>query len=152
MEPFRLADPPSPPSKFASLPYDGKVSFNWTPTRSVAPTPESNNKRRQSSEDGLEELRQSSEDGLDEEDEVDDEEADDADEDGDEDDDDEDEDESNHPSPEKERAASAHNNHHHLHHHLHSRRPPRQTEICKSSRYIVYRAAIKVSLTIKLAG
>lgn len=28
-EPFRLSKPPSPPSKFASLPYDGKVSFNW---------------------------------------------------------------------------------------------------------------------------
>uniref|UniRef100_A0ABD2W1M0 Uncharacterized protein n=1 Tax=Trichogramma kaykai TaxID=54128 RepID=A0ABD2W1M0_9HYME len=147
-EPFHLAEPPSPPSKFASLPLDGKLSFNWAQARqqqqqqqqqqnnSSLSTPQehqnnttdsssSNKRRRDSSEDGLEDLRQSSEDGLDEEDEEnndDDEEAEDEREDDDDDDDDdddvEDEDESNRPSPEKERASSVHNNHH-LHHHHH---------------------------------
>ncbi|CAB0037945.1 unnamed protein product [Trichogramma brassicae] len=124
-EPFHLAEPPSPPSKFASLPLDGKLSFNWAPARqqqqnnSSLSTPQehqnnttggsSNKRRRDSSEDGLEDLRQSSEDGLDEEDEEnndDDEEAEDEREDDDDDDDVEDEDESNRPSPEKERASS----------------------------------------------
>ena len=144
-EPFRLADPPSPPSKFASLPYDGKVSFNWVPPRgspgeaaAVDNVSKHREVRRQSSEDGLEDLRQSSEDGLDEEDEVNGEAEDD--EEGD------DEDESNHPSPEKERAASAHNSYHRHHHHHHagSRRPPRQTEITKSSRCVSCRAGLSL--------
>lgn len=131
-QPFRLAEPPSPPSKFASLPYDSKVSFNWIPARS-----NNNTEMQQTSEDALEDLRQSSEDGLDEEDEVDDEDADGDEEDDDEEDDDEEEEEN--------KSASANKNHHHHHHHHHfhhhhvhgSRRPPRQMmEITKSNRFV----------------
>ncbi|XP_012257169.2 uncharacterized protein LOC105686691 isoform X2 [Athalia rosae] len=50
-EPFRFADPPSPPSKFASLPYDGKVSFNWIPPRTNPAAVEKHREvRRRSSE------------------------------------------------------------------------------------------------------
>ena len=137
-EPFHLADPPSPPSKFASLPLDSKHNHGWAQARqaSAAQHHLSDKRRRAPSEDGLEDLRHSSEDGLDEEDEDEDdnEEA----EDEREEDEDEEEERSNRPSPEKERASSAHNNHHHHHHHHHhqmgSRRPPRQSEIIKSSR------------------
>ncbi|XP_051154098.1 uncharacterized protein LOC127277228 isoform X2 [Leptopilina boulardi] len=53
-EPFRLAKPPSPPSKFASLPYDGKVSFNWIPPRTCPAAIEKHREvRRRSSEEDL---------------------------------------------------------------------------------------------------
>ncbi|XP_043465198.1 uncharacterized protein LOC122500363 isoform X1 [Leptopilina heterotoma] len=53
-EPFRLSKPPSPPSKFASLPYDGKVSFNWIPPRTCPKAMEKHREvRRRSSEEGL---------------------------------------------------------------------------------------------------
>ncbi|XP_046411165.1 uncharacterized protein LOC124298446 isoform X1 [Neodiprion virginianus] len=53
-EPFRLAEPPSPPSKFASLPYDGKVSFNWIPPRTNPGAIEKHREvRRRSSEEVL---------------------------------------------------------------------------------------------------
>lgn len=53
-EPFRLSKPPSPPSKFASLPYDGKVSFNWIPPRTNPTAVEKHREvRRRSSEEGL---------------------------------------------------------------------------------------------------
>lgn len=45
----------SPPSKFASLPYDGKVSFNWIPPRTNPCTVEKHREvRRRSSEEHLE--------------------------------------------------------------------------------------------------
>ncbi|XP_047370627.1 uncharacterized protein LOC124957622 isoform X3 [Vespa velutina] len=45
----------SPPSKFASLPYDGKVSFNWIPPRTNPCTIEKHREvRRRSSEEHLE--------------------------------------------------------------------------------------------------
>ncbi|KAG7212663.1 hypothetical protein KM043_012944 [Ampulex compressa] len=54
VEPLRLAQPPSPPSKFASLPYDGKVSFNWIPPRTNPTAVEKHREvRRRSSEEGL---------------------------------------------------------------------------------------------------
>ncbi|XP_033226818.1 uncharacterized protein LOC117179282 isoform X2 [Belonocnema kinseyi] len=54
VEPFRLADPPSPPSKFASLPFNGKVSFNWIPPRTNPKAIEKHREvRRRSSEEGL---------------------------------------------------------------------------------------------------
>lgn len=56
MESLRLAQPPSPPSKFASLPYDGKVSFNWIPPRTNPSAVEKHREvRRRSSEECLEE-------------------------------------------------------------------------------------------------
>ncbi|KAK2575869.1 hypothetical protein KPH14_007241 [Odynerus spinipes] len=46
----------SPPSKFASLPYDGKVTFNWIPPRTNPSTVEKHREvRRRSSEEDLEE-------------------------------------------------------------------------------------------------
>ncbi|XP_061934038.1 uncharacterized protein LOC108004170 isoform X3 [Apis cerana] len=55
-EPLKLAQPPSPPSKFASLPYDGKVSFGWIPPRTNPTTIEKHRevRRRSSEEEGLE--------------------------------------------------------------------------------------------------
>ncbi|XP_071874453.1 uncharacterized protein isoform X3 [Bombus fervidus] len=55
-EGLKLAQPPSPPSKFASLPYDGKVSFGWIPPRTNPTTIEKHRevRRRSSEEDGLE--------------------------------------------------------------------------------------------------
>lgn len=56
VESLRLAQPPSPPSKFASLPYDGKVSFNWIPPRTNPSAVEKHREvRRRSSEECLEE-------------------------------------------------------------------------------------------------
>ncbi|XP_017756038.1 PREDICTED: uncharacterized protein LOC108547855 isoform X3 [Eufriesea mexicana] len=54
-EPLKLAQPPSPPSKFASLPYDGKVSFGWIPPRTNPTTVEKHRevRRRSSEEEGL---------------------------------------------------------------------------------------------------
>lgn len=55
MESLRLAQPPSPPSKFASLPYDSKVSFNWIPPRTNPGAVEKHREvRRRSSEECLE--------------------------------------------------------------------------------------------------
>ncbi|XP_011645135.1 uncharacterized protein LOC105432163 [Pogonomyrmex barbatus] len=55
VESLRLAQPPSPPSKFASLPYDGKVSFNWIPPRTNPSAVEKHREvRRRSSEECLE--------------------------------------------------------------------------------------------------
>lgn len=60
-EPFRLADPPSPPSKFASLPYDAKVTFNWIPPRTNPKAAEKHREvKRRSSEDGLDDSREES--------------------------------------------------------------------------------------------
>ncbi|XP_017888856.1 dentin sialophosphoprotein isoform X2 [Ceratina calcarata] len=52
----RLVEPPSPPSKFASLPYDGKVSFGWIPPRTNPTTVEKHRevRRRSSEEEELE--------------------------------------------------------------------------------------------------
>lgn len=55
VESLRLAQPPSPPSKFASLPYDSKVSFNWIPPRTNPGAVEKHREvRRRSSEECLE--------------------------------------------------------------------------------------------------
>ncbi|XP_032674230.1 uncharacterized protein LOC116845555 isoform X2 [Odontomachus brunneus] len=55
VESLRLAQPPSPPSKFASLPYDGKMSFNWIPPRTNPSAVEKHREvRRRSSEECLE--------------------------------------------------------------------------------------------------
>jgi len=55
VESLRLAQLPSPPSKFASLPYDGKVSFNWIPPRTNPSAVEKHREvRRRSSEECLE--------------------------------------------------------------------------------------------------
>ncbi|XP_034184694.2 uncharacterized protein LOC117606413 isoform X4 [Osmia lignaria lignaria] len=56
-EPLKLAHPPSPPSKFASLPYDGKISFGWIPPRTNPTTVEKHRevKRRSSEEEEEEE-------------------------------------------------------------------------------------------------
>ncbi|XP_014479575.1 PREDICTED: uncharacterized protein LOC106746934 isoform X4 [Dinoponera quadriceps] len=62
VESLRLAQPPSPPSKFASLPYDGKVSFNWIPPRTNPSAVEKHREvRRRSSEECLEDRHQSPE-------------------------------------------------------------------------------------------
>ncbi|XP_050452947.1 uncharacterized protein LOC126852314 isoform X4 [Cataglyphis hispanica] len=54
VESLRLAQLPSPPSKFASLPYDGKVSFNWIPPRTNPSAVEKHREvRRRSSEECL---------------------------------------------------------------------------------------------------
>ncbi|XP_076683970.1 uncharacterized protein LOC143376995 isoform X3 [Andrena cerasifolii] len=54
LEGLKLAQPPSPPSKFASLPYDGKVSFGWIPPRTNPSAVEKHREvRRRSSEEGL---------------------------------------------------------------------------------------------------
>lgn len=59
MESLRLTQPPSPPSKFASLPYDGKMSFNWIPPRTNPSAIEKHREvRRRSSEECLEDGRQ----------------------------------------------------------------------------------------------
>ncbi|XP_076236419.1 uncharacterized protein LOC143180522 isoform X2 [Calliopsis andreniformis] len=51
-EALKLAQPPSPPSKFASLPYDGKVSFGWIPPRTNPTAVEKHREvRRRSSEE-----------------------------------------------------------------------------------------------------
>ncbi|KOC67760.1 hypothetical protein WH47_11161 [Habropoda laboriosa] len=54
-EPHKLPDPPSPPSKFASLPYDAKVSFGWIPPRTNPTAVEKHRevRRRCSDEEGL---------------------------------------------------------------------------------------------------
>ncbi|CAD1475076.1 unnamed protein product, partial [Heterotrigona itama] len=50
-EPLKLRQQPqSPPSKFASLPYDGKVSFGWIPPRTNPTTIEKHREQRQSNE------------------------------------------------------------------------------------------------------
>jgi len=55
VESLRLAQPPSPPSKFASLPYDSKVSFSWIPPRTNPSAVEKHREvRRRSSEECLE--------------------------------------------------------------------------------------------------
>ncbi|KAL0132547.1 hypothetical protein PUN28_000359 [Cardiocondyla obscurior] len=55
VESLRLAQPPSPPSKFGSLPYDGKVSFNWIPPRTNPSAVEKHREvRRRTSEECLE--------------------------------------------------------------------------------------------------
>ncbi|XP_015601818.1 uncharacterized protein LOC107270899 isoform X2 [Cephus cinctus] len=52
IEPFRLSEPPSPPNKFASLPYDAKVSFDWIPPRTNPAAVERHREvRRRSSEE-----------------------------------------------------------------------------------------------------
>ncbi|XP_053982634.1 uncharacterized protein LOC128878448 isoform X1 [Hylaeus volcanicus] len=55
-DPLKLAQPPSPPSKFASLPYDGKVSFGWIPPRTNPTAVERHRevRRRSSDEEGFE--------------------------------------------------------------------------------------------------
>lgn len=59
VESLRLAQPLSPPSKFASLPYDGKVSFNWIPPRTNPSAVEKHREvRRRSSEECLEDTGQ----------------------------------------------------------------------------------------------
>ncbi|XP_026825819.1 uncharacterized protein LOC105281076 isoform X2 [Ooceraea biroi] len=59
VESLRLAQLPSPPSKFASLPYDGKVSFNWIPPRTNPSAVEKHREvRRRSSEECLEDVHQ----------------------------------------------------------------------------------------------
>ncbi|XP_076397346.1 uncharacterized protein LOC100882173 isoform X3 [Megachile rotundata] len=55
-QPLKLAQPPSPPSKFASLPYDGKISFGWIPPRTNPTTVEKHREvKRRSSEEEREE-------------------------------------------------------------------------------------------------
>ncbi|XP_018353620.1 PREDICTED: uncharacterized protein LOC108755222 isoform X2 [Trachymyrmex septentrionalis] len=55
VESLRLTQLPSPPSKFASLPYDVKVSFNWIPPRTNPSAVEKHREvRRRSSEECLE--------------------------------------------------------------------------------------------------
>ncbi|XP_011502948.1 PREDICTED: uncharacterized protein LOC105366264 [Ceratosolen solmsi marchali] len=151
---FQLTDQPSPLNKFASLPYDVKVSFNWiAPHLDLeAKHPRANvfEDLRKSSEDVHENLRQSSEDGLEEEDEA----GDDGDDDDEEEEEDveeyqeEEEDEEKEEMDETEKASrrhlrsqkqktvaacNSHHNHYHHHHHAGSRRPIRQTVIIKSS-------------------
>ncbi|XP_018057607.1 PREDICTED: uncharacterized protein LOC108693260 isoform X2 [Atta colombica] len=55
VESLRLTQLPSPPNKFASLPYDVKVSFNWIPPRTNPSAVEKHREvRRRSSEECLE--------------------------------------------------------------------------------------------------
>ncbi|KMQ89553.1 dentin sialophospho, partial [Lasius niger] len=55
VESLRLAQLPSPPSKFASLPYDVKVTFNWIPPRTNPSAVEKHREvRRRSSDECLE--------------------------------------------------------------------------------------------------